>query len=75
MAQCGICGDSILFGGKKLGGLRFCGEKCLQKGLLILAAREVPDEAVQRRIREVRSGQCPVCGGPGPVDVHTSYKI
>lgn len=75
MALCDFCGTRILFGGLKRGDLRFCSPKCSEKGLLVESSVKVPDAEVERRVREVHQGNCPKCGGPGPVDVHTSHLV
>jgi ribosomal protein L24E len=76
MASCDYCGSMILFGGKKIEGLRFCNDKCLANGHMMIAAGRVPDEVVTTRAREIHVGPCPVCGDQGgPVDVHTSHKV
>jgi hypothetical protein len=76
MAKCATCGTMILFGGKKAGDLRFCSDKCLQRrGALGFAAAEVPPEIVQKHAESLHDGDCPKCGGQGPVDIHTSYRV
>jgi hypothetical protein len=32
----------------------------------------VSDDELEREVRKVHQGNCPVCNGPGPVDVHTT---
>jgi hypothetical protein len=75
MATCGHCGTTIVFGGKKHAGLRYCNEKCREQGVLNNAAGEVPEEIVIQHALKVHAGKCPKCGGPGPVDVHTSHTV
>ena len=75
MARCDACGSTILFGGSRHGDLRYCNDKCLQRGLLIANSQLIPQEVVQRRVWEVHQGNCPKCQGRGPVDVHNSYKV
>jgi hypothetical protein len=75
MAGCGYCGTTILFGGVRDNGLRFCNEKCHQKGYALVVSREIPQEIVDRQVKEIHRGLCPKCNGQGPVDVHTSYRI
>lgn len=75
MASCDVCSKTILFGGHKADGLRFCGDDCLEQGYVLLQARAIPDDAVAAAVREVHMGLCPVCGGSGPVDVHTSHEV
>lgn len=75
MATCAACGSSILWGGKRDGDLRFCNDKCLQRGFLQTAAIQIPAEVVQQHLRAFHRGPCPRCNGDGPVDVHMGYRI
>ncbi|WP_165219904.1 hypothetical protein [Aquisphaera insulae] len=75
MATCDFCGTSILFGGVREGDLRFCNQKCAANLPLLRASRAVPDEAVDQHAGLIHQGPCPKCGGPGPVDVHTSHRV
>ncbi len=75
MATCAACGSGILWGGKRDGDLRYCNDKCLQRGLLQTAANQIPAEVVQQQLRIFHRGPCPQCNGDGPVDVHTGYRI
>jgi len=75
MSQCTHCGTTILFGGVNEGGQRFCNEKCHEAGRLALQSQRLPPEVVAQAVAEVVEGNCPVCGGRGPVDVFTSYRV
>ncbi len=75
MASCSACGTTILFGGKRLGDLRFCSDKCLARGRHLAVAGQIPDAVVADLARRVHSGPCPKCNGPGPVDVYNAYSI
>jgi hypothetical protein len=75
MASCAYCNTTIILGGKKDGDLRFCNADCLRKGALVRLARQLPPAEVQRYVANVHRGMCPECSGPGPVDVHTSYRV
>src|SRR5438552_14364803 len=75
MAACDYCGTSILIGGKRAGNYRFCNQRCASKGALLQLASQVPADIVQQQVWSLHHGSCPVCQGPGPVDVHTSYRI
>jgi len=66
MASCSACGTTILFGGKRLGDLRFCSDKCLARGRHLAVAGQIPDAVVADLARRVHSGRCPKCNGPGP---------
>lgn len=72
MAKCAHCGK-FMIGGKKQGSLRFCNEACYQKGFLVPLAEYADPDEVEDRLRETHEQNCPVCSGPGPVDVYTSY--
>lgn len=75
MAKCGACGTTILFGGRELGGRKFCGDACVARGQVALAASQIPPDMLRRRAQEIHSGPCPKCQGMGPVDVHSSYHV
>lgn len=75
MARCAYCDTFILFGGNKDGDLRFCNAECQQRGVLKHIADQLPGDQVNAYIQDVHSGLCPRCEGPGPVDVHTSYRV
>jgi hypothetical protein len=79
MATCGHCNTFILFGGKSAYGQRFCSEKCLKAASINTAAQqlaaEVPEELILRQVIHVHRGNCPKCGGAGPIDVHVSHRI
>ncbi len=75
MASCAYCSTTILFGGKRNGDLRFCNDTCEQKGALSLIANQLSPADVASYIGHVHQGSCPKCSGPGPVDVHTSYRV
>jgi hypothetical protein len=76
MASCAYCGTTLLFGGKKEGGLVFCNDKCREKGRVLLLANEIPEDVVRRYAREVHAGACPKCERQnGAVDVYTSHEV
>jgi len=78
MATCAFCGTTILFGGKKSGGIRFCSDKCRERGqlpALFSALSEVSAEIAHKHAESIHDGNCPKCGGQGPVDIHTSYEV
>jgi hypothetical protein len=35
----------------------------------------LPDSVIAPRVWEIHAGRCPVCSGPGPVDVRYSYRV
>jgi len=75
MAACGSCGTTILFGGTKHGGKTYCNATCRSRGLLLQMADQLPSEVVEETVESVFRGNCPSCKGPGPVDVHISYRV
>ena len=75
MANCSYCGSTILFGGRQDGELRFCNARCQEKGVLVRFAREIPGPLVDDAARSTHAGSCPKCHGPGPVDVHVSFRV
>jgi hypothetical protein len=75
MASCAACGQTILFGGKRVGERRFCNDKCAAAGTVLTLADSLPDAAISARVWEIHNGRCPVCAGAGPIDVHSSYRV
>lgn len=75
MASCEYCSTTILFGGKRDGEKRFCGSKCQQNALLLARVESLPSALVWQQVSEIHRGNCPRCHGPGPVDVHVSYRV
>jgi hypothetical protein len=75
MAACAYCGTTIVFGGSRSGNLRYCNATCAQRGSLLALSRQIPEPVVQEKVFAVHQGHCPKCGGSGPVDVHTSYRV
>jgi hypothetical protein len=75
MASCGCCGKTIVFGGVRDQDDRYCNQKCAEQGQVQRVAAAIPPELLQRYISEIHQGACPKCGGPGPVDVHTSHTV
>jgi hypothetical protein len=75
MAACAACSTTILFGGVADGQDRYCNNKCHQRGYLVSVARQIPPETLREHTGAVYRGACPRCGGPGPVEVHTSHRV
>src|SRR5438045_7177655 len=75
MAQCGACGATVLFGGAKIGESKYCNAKCAQRGQLLAISNQIPPDVVRNKTSEVYRGACPKCKGPGPVDMHMSYRV
>jgi hypothetical protein len=79
MSNCTNCGTYILFGGIKDGAYHFCCKKCQQQFMpnqedLLLHPLIDLDDIVEQQLNEFHQGDCPQCGGPGPVDFHYSYR-
>lgn len=74
MAKCAACGSTILFGGVTQDGERFCNSSCQQQYLVAEVASQLPADLIEQALEETHQGDCPVCGGEGPVDVHTSHR-
>lgn len=75
MAKCGYCGSTILFGGKRSGKRVFCNDECRSSAKMTAAADTLPQAELEREVRRAYRSSCRVCGGPGPVDIHTSYRV
>lgn len=75
MASCDYCNSYILFGGSRQAGRTFCNDTCLKEGRLLLAADRLPQHVVDGEVNEVHQGNCPLCEGSGPVDVHMSHTV
>jgi hypothetical protein len=75
MAKCDYCGTTILFGGVREGNLRFCNADCHTNGYLCVVAEKVPEDIVAEHLSALHQGNCPKCGGPGPVDLHTAHFV
>lgn len=72
MGRCANCRAFIL-GGRKQGDLRYCNDACLQQGFLAPLADRVAPEIVARNLQATHQQPCPICHGPGPVDLYTSH--
>ena len=55
--------------------LRYCSQECLAAGPSGRFAIEISREALAQEVWTIHQGSCPVCGGPGPVDMHTSWWV
>jgi len=75
MAACAACNTTILFGGVRDGDARYCNNTCHQRGYLLQVAQQIPPETLRNQTQAVFHGSCPKCQGPGPIDVHTSYRV
>lgn len=75
MAACAYCNTTIILGGKRVGDYRFCNDRCLAKGRVLVEAEQLPPSVVTAFVTALHSGPCPKCHGSGPVDVFTSYSV
>lgn len=75
MARCANCDSTIVMGAKKVGPYSFCSAKCAGVAPLLARASALPADQVTREVQRLRHAPCPVCQGPGPVDIHTSYRV
>ena len=75
MPTCSYCETAFWFGGKRNGPHAFCNEECEHRGALLNLIDHVPEDVVTQHIAAVHHGDCPQCGGSGPIDVHNSYRV
>ena len=76
MATCAACNTTILLGGKRVDDMRFCNERCVEAGLVLVEARNLSPLEVAEGVQGLHRGPCPACGKTrGPVDVHMSYEV
>jgi hypothetical protein len=76
MSSCDQCGKSILFGGKRLDGHRYCGAACARSHPLHLAAARVPQDILQRHVDAWRQSPCPTCKRQdGPIDLREHHRV
>src|SRR5215472_17544817 len=74
VAICTICKQTLLFGGHKLEGQRYCSRECRKAAAFLPELAKVPEAEAQRRALEIWSGSCPKCGGTGPVELYTTHR-
>jgi hypothetical protein len=76
MSSCSQCGKSILFGGRKLDGRRYCSANCAKAHPTLLAADRIPANVLQQHLDHWRNSPCPRCKRQdGPVDVHAHHRV
>lgn len=75
MGKCNYCGSIILFGGVKEGKLKFCNKECHEKENVLVLSSGIPNDVVEKQVRQIFHGLCPKCQGSGPVDVHISHRV
>jgi len=75
MATCAYCKNTILFGGAREGGHRYCNDHCKNSHTLTRARRTLSDTEIDAHTHQVYRGRCPLCAGPGPNEVHVSHRV
>ncbi len=75
MARCVVCNTLVLFGGKKEGDDRYCGDECYTQKDYVEAERIIPDKVVKESVDKIYNGPCPKCDGQGLVNVRKSYRL
>lgn len=74
MPICDACGTKTLNGAVRDGELWYCSRECYEKRTPRLTL-EIPLAFAEEKARVVCEGDCPVCGGRGPVDLHCAHAI
>lgn len=69
--NCYYCKHTILFGGVKDKGLTYCNKKCHALGYVV----EMEEDEVLNIALDIHEGNCPKCGGSGPVDLYKSFLV
>ena len=75
MGRCDNCRTVIFFGGVSSAGLSFCSASCAEKAHLAVVGQTLPEREVRKHVWEVYKAACPCCGGEGPTDLRTSYRV
>jgi hypothetical protein len=75
MTRCDHCSTLVLFGGVSRAGLRFCSDTCAESAHRAVVGQSLPEREVRQRVWELYKGTCPCCGGEGPTDIRTSYRV
>jgi len=74
MARCDNCKGLLLISRTSFAGGTFCGAGCVEKFKIALTERVVPAAALADEITKIHMAACPVCKGPGPLDVYEANK-
>jgi hypothetical protein len=74
MVGYGDRGRKIHEDGTALGFLHSREEKSGGRGELESISPSKQDK-IGEQVHSIHQGRCPQCGGPGPVDIHTSYQV
>ena len=70
MGHCGYCKEFVIAGGIRDHGRVYCSRECHYHGRVKANAQQVPEEMVESEVSEIFDGACPICEGPGPIDLH-----
>jgi hypothetical protein len=75
MEKCSYCSTTIVMGGVRSGGDRYCNSKCASNGQVLRMSGTLPPQVIDRQVQELFHGNCPRCKGTGPIDVHKSHRV
>src|ERR1700761_9331077 len=76
MAVCDYCNKKFGLFGVNDNGYSFCSAKCRDQARQLLAPLDhLTPQEIQSHIDHARAGPCRACGGPGPIDLHHSYRV
>ncbi len=76
MPSCAQCGTTILFGGIRYAGQRFCKAKCANKAArLIVAMGAIPPEVLAQHIANIHDGPCDKCHQDRLVDLYPAHFV
>ncbi len=75
MRRCDACNFWTLFGAIEDGGYRYCCDICVEIGPVFPRSRELGAADVRLKALKIHGGRCPLCEGPGPVELRASYRI
>ncbi len=73
--NCDACNSRINWGGEQVGAYTFCNDTCFEKFIFTNIVDRMDPALIEQAIVEVHQGECPECGGDGPVDIHTSHRV
>jgi hypothetical protein len=76
MAICDKCSKKFNLFGVSENGYSFCSANCRDRARTLLTSLNgVPPAELESYIERSRAGPCAKCGGPGPLDLHQSYRV
>ncbi len=74
MQRCPMCNSVILFRGFWKHDIRFCSSQCYESRFLSSIVRE-HQSLIEVLVANMHESACPMCNGPGPIDVRLSYWV